>query len=161
MATWPTIVDDDGSNTTGTIANNANIWNPIRDYIGTAWTSVAFSAGNFTADTGSWTLASGDQSYFAYVEIGKTMIVSAVLVTTSVSGTPTNLRITVPNGRTIAGTHAGNFPAINNSAATTGMWQAAAGLTYIQLYRDLAAAATWDNAANTTAMRITATFQIA
>lgn len=160
MATWPTVTDDDGSGTTGTILDQA-FFNSVRDYIGTAWTTVAHSAGNFTADTGSWTVASGDQSYFAYVEIGKTMIVSVVLVTTSVSGTPTNLRITVPNGRTIAGTHAGNFPALNNGVATTGMWQAAAGLTYIQLYRDLAAAATWDNATNTTAMRFTATFQIA
>lgn len=160
MATWPTVTDDDGSGTTGTILDNA-FFGSVRDYIGGAWTSVAHSAGNFTSNAGSWTVASGDQSYFAYVEIGKTMIVSVVLVTTEVSGLPTQLRITVPNGRTISGTHAGMFPALNNSAAVTGMWQAGAGLTYIALLRDLAGTATWDNASNTTAMRFTATFQIA
>lgn len=160
MATWPTITDDDGSGTTGTPLDNS-LFGQIEDYIGGAWPSVAHSAGNFTSSAGSWTVDSGDQSYFSYVEIGKTMIVSVVLVTTSVSGTPTQLRVTVPNGRTIAGTHAGNFPALNNAVATTGMWQAGAGLTYIALLRDLAGTATWDNATNTTAMRFTATFQIA
>lgn len=141
MATWPTITDDDGSNTTGTIANNANIWNPIRDYIGTAWTAVTYASGNFTTDTGSWTVASGDQETYGYVEIGKTMHVRVRISTSTVASSPVQLRIAVPNGRTITGaTHCGAVFAFNNGTIATGAyWQAVSGNSYIQIFRDLAA----------------------
>lgn len=164
MATWPTITDDDGSNTTGTVVDNTNVWNPIRDYIGGAWSSVAFSAGNFTGGgSQTWTLTSGDQDTFRYVEVGKTMIVQVVLLTTSVGGTAhPELRLTIPNGRTMASTSSGLFWGLNNSANCYGCWQAVSGETFIRLYVDPSAATNWNNpASNTTQIRGTFVLHIA
>lgn len=60
------------------------------------WVSVAHDGANFTASAGSWTVASGDQVTFGYTLVGKTMTVSFVLNTTSLSGTPASIRITIP-----------------------------------------------------------------
>lgn len=159
MATWPTITDDDGSNTTGTVVNNTNVWNPIRDYIGGAWTSVAYAGGNFTADTGSWTVASGDQTQYAYVEIGKTMHVAIFLVTTTAASSPTNLRVAVPNGRTIARTIRGPFVGANAGTDTTSaFWEATSGATHIKFYRNLSANA-WSGTDNITICAL-CTFEI-
>lgn len=159
MATWPTITDDDGSNTTGTIANNANIWNPIRDYINNGMTSVAHSSGNFTASSGSWTVDVGDQIAFAYAEIGKFMVVTFDLNTTSVSATPTDLRITIPNARTAARSMTGGMFAYNeNGTAGTGL--SAVNGTTIFLYKSLATP-TWSTLSNLTRVQGTIIFEIA
>jgi hypothetical protein len=71
------------------------------------WVSVAFNAANFTASAGNWTLVSGDQATFAYTLIGKTMTVSFVLNTTTVSATPASVRIAIPGGFTSAKVEAG------------------------------------------------------
>lgn len=108
---------------------------------GPSWTNVTYASGNFTADTGSWTVASGDQESYGYVEIGKTMHVRVRLSATTAASSPVQLRIAVPNGRTIAGaTHCGHVLAYNNGTiATEAYWQAVSGNAYIQIYRDLAA----------------------
>lgn len=161
MATWPTVTNDDGSGTTGTSLDQT-LFNAIRDYIGTAWTTVAHSAGNFTAGgSQTWTVASGDQDTFKYVETGKRMRVSVSLVTTSVGGTPhPELRIAVPNGRTIASKCLGTFVGLNNSVAYVGTWQAAASGTYISLYLDSGFATNWAAATNTTQVHLSAEFEI-
>ncbi len=160
MATWPTITDDDGSGSTGTILDQS-LFNSIRDYAGVAWTAVTFSAGNFTANNAmTWTVASGDQTAFNYVEHGKTMHVSAYLVTTSVGGTPSSqLRITLPNGRTADKTTTGSFAGTNNGTAFSGVWESVAGTTYIALFLD-ANSATWAASTNNTAVRLLATVSI-
>lgn len=140
MATWPTVTDDDGSGTTGTILDQA-LFNSVRDYIGTAWTAVTYAGGNFTTDTGSWTVASGDQETYGYIEIGKTMHVRVRISNSTAASSPVQLRIAVPNGRTIAGaTHCGGVFAFNNGTIAAGAyWQAVSGNSYIQIFRDLAA----------------------
>lgn len=152
MAVFPTVTDDDGTGTTGTILDQA-LFHSVRDYAGVAWTDVAFSAGNFTANNSmTWTLASGDQTTFTYVEHGKTMIISVLLVTTTVGGTPsTQLRIAVPNGRTIQTTCRGVFNGTDNGTDITGMWEASAGNTYIALYKN-PSAGTWTASTNNTAI---------
>jgi len=161
MATWPTITDDDGSNTTGTIANNANIWNPIRDYIGATWTAVAHAGGNFTSSAGTWTVASGDQTIFRYVETGKTMHVSVQLQTTTIATTaPAELRVVIPNGRTAAGLGSGSFHYLANGTVGTGLWQASGGNTYVSLFRD-ASATVWPICTDLVYIYATFTFEIA
>lgn len=154
MATWPTVTNDDGSGTTGT-SLDLTLFNAIRDYIGAAWSAVTFAAGNFTAGGAqTWTLASGDQDTFRYVECGKTMTTSVVLVTTSVGGTPNpELRIAIPNGRTAQSTSGGTFSGLNNSVAFVGTWQATSGNAYISLYVDSSFATNWTAATNTTQVR--------
>ncbi len=67
-----------------------------------AWTTVSFTAGDFTAASGNWTVASGDLTTFAYMLIGKTMIVTIQVATSTVSATPSDLRILIPGGKTAA-----------------------------------------------------------
>lgn len=143
MATWPTITDDDGSNTTGTVINNTNVWTPIQSYIGGAWTDVSFSAGNFTANNSmTWTVASGDQIAYAYLEVGKTMFLSVRLHTTTVGGTPSSeLRVAVPNSRTIQSYGQGAFHYLDNGTAGTGLWLATASAAYVAFLKNASSAA--------------------
>lgn len=160
MATWPTVTDDDGSGTTGTILDQA-LTNAIRDYIGAAWASVAFSAGNFTADSSmTWTVASGDVTTFAYVEIGKTMHIAIVVSSTTVGGTPSQeLRVAVPNGRTIQKTRYGPYGYTNNGTFGVGMWQAANGGTYI-IFRINNGGTNWSASTDNTSILATVTIEI-
>lgn len=161
MATWPTITDDDGTGTTGTILDDA-LFDAIRDYIGAAWVAVTYAAGNFTAGgSQTWTVASGDQDTFKYVETGKRMRITAILLATSVGGTPNpELRITLPNGRTVGSTSSGQFAGLNNGVAYVGTWQATSGNTYISLYLDSTFATNWTAATNTTQVRLGAECEI-
>lgn len=160
MATWPTVTDDDGTGTTGTILDLA-LFNSIRDYIGASWSSVAFSAGNFTGNVlGTWTVASGDQASFRYVEIGKTMIVSVLINTSTVGGTPdSELRITVPNGRTIAGYATGPYVRQQAGTMAMGVWIANGGDTFIRLRTDLSGTV-WVASTDATYIVGTFTFEI-
>jgi hypothetical protein len=138
MATWPTVTDDDGTGTTGTILDLA-LFNSVRDYIGTGWTAPSFSAGNFTADASmTWTVASGDVTTYAYQEIGKTMFLSAVVATSTVGGTVSiELRVAVPNGRTIQKTTYGSYAYLDNGTNGTGVWVASSGATYVAFRKTL------------------------
>jgi hypothetical protein len=165
MATWPTITDDNGSNTTGTIVNNANVWNPIRDYVGTSWTDVAFSASNFTANGSmTWTVASGDVASYRWIEIGKTMIVDVYLSTTTVGGTVNSeLRVAVPNGRTIASTgqsfsSSGAATVVDNGVFRAGTWVAAPGVAYVSVR--VAFTGTWTLSTDNTYVAATFIFPI-
>ena len=159
MAVFPTITDDDGTGTTGTILDQA-LFHGIRDYVGTSWTDVTFNAGNFTASGSmTWTVASGDVSYYRWVEIGKTMFVCVAVFTTTVGGTPsTALKVAVPNGRT-AQAATGLAIGLNNSAVFTGFWQTN-GST-IDFYVDATGTTNWAAATNTTAIRAMCSFEIA
>lgn len=64
------------------------------------WQGRAFSAGNFTASAGSWTVDAGDIFIDRYKITGKTIQHSVVVVNTDVSATPTILNITIPASKT-------------------------------------------------------------
>lgn len=68
------------------------------------WTSVSFSAGNFTASGSmTWTVESADQVTFRYHKVNKVMTVAFALEATAVGGTPsTDLQITIPGSFTAA-----------------------------------------------------------
>lgn len=58
-----------------------------------AWITAAFSAGDFTSNTGSWTVASGDVLFIKYFLLGRMMYFSCYLQTTTIAGGPAALRI--------------------------------------------------------------------
>ena len=148
MATWPTVTDDDGSGTTGTILDQA-FFNSVRDYIGAAWTSVAHNAGNFTVPSGTWTVASGDQTRYAYLNIGKTLFVQFGITQGSVTGTPAYLEIAIPGGFTSASSEQYDTHWYQDGASTTGVGLilVPGSSTKFRLYKsDLSA---WTAATNT------------
>lgn len=158
MATWPTVTDDDGSGTTGTILDQA-LFNSIRDYAGVAYTTVTYASGNFTGNGSmTWTVDNADESV-KYVEHGKTMIVVADIRTSTVGGTPSSaLRIAVPNGRTAAlGT--GTFAYSDNGTPGTGWWQIDGTGAYIELYKSFSTP-NWAASTNATAVLGTFVFEI-
>ena len=65
---------------------------------GAAWTTPAFSAGDFTASASmTWTVASGDVETYAYIINGKMMTVLFGIITSTVGGTPAaTLNIAIP-----------------------------------------------------------------
>ena len=162
MATWPTITDDDGSGTTGTSLDNA-LFTLIQGYVGGAWASPAFNAADYSANGAqTWTVASGDVTSNKYIECGKTMTWSVQIDTSSVGGTPnTELRATVPNGRTIVGrsfTRAA-FVSDNGTVRDNIFVRALSGNTYVSLMRT--DSGNWAASTNNTAVYFTITFEIA
>ena len=63
------------------------------------WDDVAFAAGNFTASAGTWTVASGDHTFYRVARLYDQVMVWFDLTNTSTSaGMTTSLYITLPNG---------------------------------------------------------------
>lgn len=67
-----------------------------------AWLTPTFSATDYTAATGTWTVGSGDVSSYRYYLEGRTLRIQLDLVSTDVSATPATLRLLVPNGFSVA-----------------------------------------------------------
>lgn len=78
------------------------------------WTPVAFSAGNFTTDAGTWTVGSGDQLVYGYKIMDDMMFVAFTLNATTVATNPTQLRIAVPASKT-AKSRADGIASVNDN----------------------------------------------
>lgn len=65
------------------------------------WSSVTYSAGNFSAPAGmTWSVPPGGVQTYKYIITGKTMVVSFYITGTNVSGTLQNtLMLAVPEGK--------------------------------------------------------------
>lgn len=61
--------------------------------------AVTFDAANFTAATGNWTVAAGDQTMLRYQVKDDIMTVWFFIETSTVSATPAELRITIPGSK--------------------------------------------------------------
>ena len=79
------------------------------------WTACSFSAGDFTASTGTWTVDAGDVAKCGYTLIGKTMHLDLKVSFTDVSATPSQLRFAIPGGFIQSGNPV-NVPAWGNDA---------------------------------------------
>lgn len=63
------------------------------------WLNTSFAAGNFTANSGTWTVAEADQKQYQFIKIGQLLLVSFFLEdTTTGSGMGNELRIQLPQG---------------------------------------------------------------
>jgi hypothetical protein len=125
------------------------------------WIDVTFDTGTFTASSGNWTLASGDQTTLTYQFDGNKMTVSFELDTTTVSATPTELRIAIPLSRIAARKMSAPLSSAvdNGTALDTGRAEVVAGGTYISIYKNASNTA-WAASANLTSVRGQLTFMV-
>jgi hypothetical protein len=113
------------------------------------WTAVAYSAANFTTNAGTWTVDSGDQTLLAYRLSGKTLTLKFTLINTTVSGSPAELRITLPAGAVVAlGSQYGPFNYFDGAVHGLGIISAVISSSVLRLQRDVFATGTWPNATN-------------
>lgn len=157
-------VDDSGGGTDGTVITKTlldTLTDAVLDAVENAftWTDVTFAAGNFTASGSmTWTVASGDQTTFKYIKLGKWMVVWFEIETTTVGGTPsTDLLITIPGGFTSSNQVCNAIETSDNGTFATGYAQINAGATTIRCLR--ATNANWSAATNTTAVKGQILFQ--
>ena len=114
------------------------------------WTAAPYSSGDFTGNVGTWTVEAGDLTAFSYAIIGKTMVLSIAVDTSSVSGSPSLLRVKIPGGFTANSTvytqaFTGTGSGLNNTAALISN----AGLTYVFFNLLPLGSSTWPDATNT------------
>jgi hypothetical protein len=109
------------------------------------WTTVAFSAGNFTANGSmTWTVASGDVTTFQYRIVGKSLLITFYLTGGTVGGSVNNeLRIAIPGGFTVNQSVVVPVRALNNGVYGVTLCLAAAGATVLTFYPNIAAAGNW------------------
>jgi hypothetical protein len=145
---------------TGTLSLSDGVFERSRATKLGEWAAVTYSSGNFTASSGTWTVDSGDQAAFSYTLVGKTMVVSLALNTTSVSSTPTTLQVTIPGGflsaadaRVIAVTQD------NGGTQGEGIMRVTNGGSLILFYKDVPGNA-WSAATNSTSVSGTLTFPV-
>jgi hypothetical protein len=129
------------------------------------WTSVSFNAADYSADTGTWVVASGDLTVdTAYTFVGKTLVLSFAVVTTTTTGSPNYLKIALPSGLTVAtGRRADSVCLTYAPDGTTfeaGKINAMAGESFIRLYRYPSFAA-FPNVTNTLLIQGTAMVPVA
>lgn len=109
-----------------------------------AWTTVPYSAGLFAgASAMTWTVNQGSVTTFDYAEFGAhgfaggaVQVIHLHLVNSTVGGTlNTNLKIAVPNSRSILRTCSGVYSFRDNSTYGVGIWEALVNDSTIEFYR--------------------------
>jgi len=102
-----------------------------------AWTTPAFTAGDFTGNGAmTWTVEAGDYTTLAYVIIGKMMTLSFRINDTTVGGTPnTNLQILIPGSKTATKGMYNAFHYLDNGTNGIGKVWTTAGGTLITLQK--------------------------
>lgn len=123
------------------------------------WTAVSYSAGNFAGlGGGTWTVDSGDQTTFSYALLGQTLFLAIKLDTTSISGTVSQVSITIPGGFKSAHDVQWLVPLDDNGTFTTGLAFVTAGGTAVKVQR--LDGSNFAAATNTTYVRFSHGFEI-
>jgi hypothetical protein len=125
------------------------------------WSNVTHAGGNFTGSGSmTWTVASGDQLVYRYMNVGKTITVRWRIATSTVGGTPgVALLIAIPAGYTANGDADGVHKYFDNGTRGFGSWYVANGGSVIQL--NLAdETANWAASTDNTITVGQATFQV-
>lgn len=165
-ATYPSSVKSFTTRVAGDTIQPAHI-NDLQDEVTAietdalkAWTTPSYSAGDYTASSGTWTVDSGDVTTLAYHKIGKRMTVSFIIENTDVSATPTSLRITIPGGFTASKEMRAIVQAIDAAGTpAAGMAQVTASGTTINLFKDTSGAAWTATSSDNTTIRGQITFE--
>lgn len=99
------------------------------------WVDVAYSAADFTADTGTWTAdpANGVDLTFRYWLVDHTMTVALNAFGTTLSSTPVVLTLRVPGGRMVKKSHRVAWVLNDNGTYRLGMAQAVRNTSTIQI----------------------------
>lgn len=171
-ALFPTDAQADTAyvNATGneTIAGNKTFTNGVfafgRSICEGCVTPITYSGSNFTAIGGSsptWTVETGDQNTFRYAVTGKQMTIWFTLRTTSVTGTPSALRIAIPAGFTTGtGETIGRYVySEDGTSFPAGELVVNASSTFLTLYKS-GYSGTWATTTNQTRVEGTAVFEI-
>jgi hypothetical protein len=94
------MIDDDGSGTTGTVIDNAwkqELYTQIDAAAAPPWTDIPFNAANFAGDaSGTWVVEPTDVQAFGYMMVGRLALLTVMINTSAVTGAPTSLNITLP-----------------------------------------------------------------
>jgi hypothetical protein len=93
-----------------------------------------------------------------YVVIGKTMHVHLNLITTTVAGTGTGLRVALPGGVSLIGASRGVYWYSDNG--TEGFGGYIVNASYIEFFKS-SSASNWNASTNNTAIYASVTFEIA
>ena len=123
------------------------------------WIDIPFVQGNFTTDVGTWSITGSANYVHAYTVIGKTMVMAFMIETTSVSGSPTTLRIALPSGYVLGRWFGMGVAANNSGVAITAAMTGQVGLTYLAIAPSILGG-TWTTSTNNTGIRFIATFAI-
>lgn len=125
------------------------------------YSTPTFSAANFTSNSGTWVVESADVLTYQYQIINKTMTVNFYIITSTVTGTPTQLQISVPDAKFSFSRTAVPFGYWDNQIGTGGVGQAfiLPNTNNIILTKDIASTA-WANSTNQTYVWGQLTFDI-
>lgn len=115
-----------------------------------AWTSVSFSAGDYTANGSmSWTVASGDAVTNEYELINRTMTWMLYVRETTVGGTlNSELRVAIPDSRRSEREISAPCWINENGTRSIGRMTASAGASYLTIRKT--GSANWSTATDTT-----------
>ncbi len=106
----------------------------------------SFNAAEWTASTGTWTVASGNLTTETMTQRGKLLRYSVFVSGTTTSATPATLRRTIPGGFTSARSERMMGESINSGVGAVGMMDVVSASAFLSLYRDTAGTA-WSAAA--------------
>lgn len=130
----------------------------LSDYV--APTTPAFDAAVFTSDSGTWVVASGDRATFNYTIVGKLMVVQFRINTSTVTGTPTFLQITIPASKlALAQTMTTIYANDNSGGGVVGYCDTTPGGSLIRCAKNITATA-WSPSTDATLVWGTVTFPI-
>ena len=99
------------------------------------WTDVAYTAANFMANGGTWTVGRNDQVTYQYKVQNQTMNLNAYLDTTTVVGTPSLLYLAIPGGYVAARTVQCSVPFFDNGVDAPAYARVLAGGTVVEIGR--------------------------
>jgi hypothetical protein len=112
----------------------------------------AFSAGDYTSNSGAWTVIAGNVFNFQVIRNGRLITVVIELSATTVTGTPSELRLALPPGIVIdAFTEALGYCNPNGGANELMLVTLTTGATFIKFMRFTLA--NWIAGAGTTSVR--------
>jgi hypothetical protein len=123
------------------------------------WVDVSYTAGDFTASSGNWTVDNADIVYFRYKMHRNTMTIQFRADGTDVSATPTNLNVKIPNGMKAVNGGMGAARISDAGTATSGFCSVVTAATNINVFRTDAGAYTL-TAADNTNVQFTITFEV-
>lgn len=78
---------------------NGTNWSLLLHHQG-SWINVTYTSTDYTADTGAWTVDSGDVTTYKYFLIGNQAVFQCLFQTTTTTSTPTRIFALMPNGWT-------------------------------------------------------------
>lgn len=110
---------------------------------------VSYSSGNFSAATGSWTVDSGDQTYWWYQIIDGLMTVGICIVTSTLSAGTANISVPVPAGKTATRRVLGVTEIRDNGTYGYGAFDVQSGTIYFYA-SPFGAGASWAASSNNT-----------